>query len=326
MAGVKIVSTGLYHPDNVKENGWFIDYFQQQQIDISGLFGALGQERRFLINNGQENTFTMALAAAQQALDNAHLSADRLDLIVFTSQTPEYLIPTTALKLHHALRAGPQTLTYDMNANCAGLLISLEQVARRMSSSGRSYRALVVGSDYLGPHSHDAIVYQAAFADTAVAVILETSDAACGVIDSEFRINTAVIDNSLFPGRGLSQIHEQTANAGVQFTPFDDSVCVDAACESIQQILDRNNLTQRDIAHWFLSQFSLKNIKSICDKLQLIDASAPFMGHHYGYTATSSPFVPLHHYLSEGRLSRGSYLMLWTIGAGWQSAAVLFQV
>ncbi|KFW98419.1 3-oxoacyl-[acyl-carrier-protein] synthase III C-terminal domain-containing protein [Pectobacterium carotovorum] len=325
MQRVKISGLSLYHPVNHVDNRWFIEYYDKKGVEIGGLLSALGHEKRYLIENNTENTLTMSIEASREVLKNRSWKPEDLNLIVFCSQTPEYLIPATALKIHHALKSGEKTLSYDMNANCAGLLIAVEQVSRVMLSRPDCTRALVVGADYLGAHSYDSPVYHACFSDTAVAILLEKHDGSSGMIDSEFRVQTSVIDNSLFPASGLSAIHGRARSSGIEFTPFDDSVCIDAAADSLIKILERNKLTTDDIKYFFLSQFSIGNIKKLCSALDISQDYAPFIGNQYGYTATNSPFVALHESLKLNRIQRGDNLIFWTVGAGWQSAAVLMK-
>ncbi|WP_350238515.1 3-oxoacyl-[acyl-carrier-protein] synthase III C-terminal domain-containing protein [Pectobacterium colocasium] len=325
MQRVKISGLSLYHPSNHVDNRWFIEYYDKKGVEIGGLLSALGHEKRYLIKDNAENTLTMSIEASCEVLKNNGWKPEDLNLIVFCSQTPEYFIPATALKIHHALKSGEKTLSYDMNANCAGLLIAVEQVSRVMLSRADCTRALVVGADYLGAHSYDSPVYHACFSDTAVAILLEKHDGSSGMIDSEFRVQTSVIDNSLFPASGLSAIHDCERPSGIEFTPFDDSVCIDAAADSLTELLKRNKLTVDDIKYFFLSQFSIGNIKKLCDALGISQENAPFIGNQYGYTATNSPFVALHESLKLNRLQRGDNLIFWTVGAGWQSAAVLMK-
>ncbi|MEQ9869566.1 3-oxoacyl-[acyl-carrier-protein] synthase III C-terminal domain-containing protein [Pectobacterium odoriferum] len=100
---------------------------------------------------------------------------------------------------------------------------------------------------------------------------------------------------------------------------------IDAAADSLIKILERNKLTTDDIKYFFLSQFSIRNIKKLCSALDISQDYAPFIGNQYGYTATNSPFVALHESLKLNRIQRGDNLIFWTVGAGWQSAAVLMK-
>jgi len=328
MGAVRIRDIQVYHPSNEVDNEYFIERFRQRGTEVSGLLRALGRNKRFMIDNPAENTLTMAIEASKSALQSAGLSAGDLDLIIFTSQTPEYLLPSNALKLHNALGGDLNTICYDLNANCAGMLVAVDQASRYMMGNPRIERALVVGADYLTVHSPDQPVYYSNFADSACAVILEAASDTRGLIDSIYQTDTSVIDNSLFPAHGLSNLYREeftAKDAQVQFTPFDDSVCVDSAVDSLRILLERNGIAKEDVGGYLFSQFSLGNVKLVAERLGIDEQKVTYIGDKYGYTATNSPFVALYEALKAGKISRGDYLVFWTVGAGWQNVSLLMQ-
>ncbi|MBN2982508.1 ketoacyl-ACP synthase III [Cohnella algarum] len=328
MGAVRIREVRVYHPSNEVDNEYYIERFRQKGTEVAGLLRALGRNKRFVIDNPAENSLTMAVEAAKSALQGAGLSARDLDLIIFTSQTPEYLLPSNALKLHSALGGDLNTICYDINANCAGMLVGVEQASRYMMGNPRIERALIVGADHFSAHTPEEPVYHSNFADSAAAVILEAAEGTRGFIDSVYQTDTSVIDNSLFPARGLSNLYreELTAkDAQVKFTPFDDSVCVDSAVDSLRILLDRNGIAKEDVGGYLFSQFSLGNVKLVTERLGIEEDKVTYIGDVYGYTAANSPFVALYEALKAGRISRGDYLVFWTVGAGWQNVSMLMQ-
>ncbi|MCC8365899.1 ketoacyl-ACP synthase III [Xenorhabdus sp. PB61.4] len=325
MTRVAIAALGIWHPSTVVDNNWFIEYYAEQGIDVRGLLNSLGYKNRYLIRDSSDTTLTMSVAASNNAIRQLGCQANDLDLVVFASQTPEYLIPSTALKIHHAIGGGERAQAFDINANCAGLLVAIETVSRVMMAHPSCQLALVVGGDYLGAHSSHSPVYHSCFSEAAVAVILHKTEQGNGFIDSENRIQTSVIDNSLFPECGLSNIHQHNISAQVKFTPFDDSICIDVAVESIQLLLSRNNLIIEDIKGFMFSQFSISNIRLLCKALGVDQSKALFIGDKYGYTATNSPFVALYEALERKEIARGDLIVFWSVGAGWQSTAILME-
>jgi 3-oxoacyl-[acyl-carrier-protein] synthase-3 len=328
MRGIQIRNIAIYHPEKVVDNQYYIDLYGKQGIDITGLLSVLGRDKRYVIDNPAENTFTMSVEASQRVLDIAELSGSDLDMIIFTSQTPEYLLPSNALKLHQVLKGAKSTACFDINANCAGMLVAVEQASRYMSANPNINRALVVGADYLSVHSPKEPVYYSNFSESAVAVILEKSEDTLGFIDSVYQTNSYVADNSLFPSRGLSKLYDKDIpvhDQQVKFTPFDDSSCVDSAVESILLLLERNRLSINNIGSFLFSQFSLRNLELVTGKLGINPDKAVYIGDTFGYTATTSPFIALHQALEQGKVSRGDYLLFWTVGAGWQNVSLLFQ-
>ncbi|WP_223068960.1 ketoacyl-ACP synthase III [Paenibacillus caui] len=328
MRGVQIRDIQIYHPANEVDNEYFINYFAERGTDVTGLVTALGRNKRFIIDNPEENTLTMAVQASKLVLDKTGLQAKDVDLIIFTSQTPEYLLPSNALKLHSLLGGDLSTICFDINANCAGMLVAIEQACRYMASNPRVERALVVGGDYLSVHSPEQPVYYSNFAESAVAVILEQAEGTRGLIDSVYQTDTSVIDNSLFPAHGLSNLYreEYTAkDAQVEFTPFDDSVCAESAINSIKILLERNNMDKEEIGGFMFSQFTIGNIKRVSESLGLDMDKVVYIGDKYGYTASTSPLLALYEAVQAGKVKRGDYLVFWTVGAGWQNVSLLLQ-
>ncbi|WP_082651280.1 3-oxoacyl-[acyl-carrier-protein] synthase III C-terminal domain-containing protein [Paenibacillus etheri] len=271
----------------------------------------------------------MGFKAAQKALHEANLLGEDMDMIMFASQTPEYTYPTNALLLHRMLQGKHRTITQDSNANCAGMVSAVEQTSRYMQSNPSIWYALVVGSDYssVNCNTDDEITYPN-FGDAAAAVILERSSEQSGFIDSLYYTDSEGSENIMFPACGLSNIYHEDITPEqirIRWTPFDGTVCVEAAVADMKELLSRNGLTTDDISAFCLSQFSLKNIELIQDGLGLTDEKFIYVGDEFGYTATSSPFIAFQRGVEDGRIKRGDYVFFWSVGAGWQIPTMLYQ-
>jgi 3-oxoacyl-[acyl-carrier-protein] synthase-3 len=111
----------------------------------------------------------------------------------------------------------------------------------------------------------------------------------------------------------------------VKFIPFDDSICVDAASESINTLLSNNGIAPESIKAACFSQLSLPNIKAVAGKTGIDADAAVYIGDEFGYTSTSSPFIALHKAVTTGQLERGDKVLFWTVGAGWQNVAFVME-
>ncbi|NGM80807.1 ketoacyl-ACP synthase III [Paenibacillus sp. 7124] len=329
MAGIRIKDIDIYHPSKRIGNDFFIQHFDEKGIDIRGLLAALGRENRYSIDNEEENSLTMAFEAASNVLEKTGLTGADIDLIAYASQTPEYIFPTNSLMIHRLINGASHTICIDSNANCAGMTAAFEQVSRQMIANPRIRRALVIGSDHVAPHADkNDPVYYANFGDAAAAVILERDENSVGFIDSIYQTDTCVYGNSMFPAEGLANVGRTGVGAGdfnVKFIPFDDSICVDAASESINTLLSNNEIAPESIKVACFSQLSLPNIKAVSGKTGIDSDAAVYIGDEFGYTSTSSPFIALHRAVTTGLLERGDKLLFWTVGAGWQNVAFVME-
>ena len=329
MAGIRIVDIDMYHTETKVHNDFYIEHFDARGVDIRGLLKALGRESRYKIDRDDENSLTMAFEATRNVLAKTGFTGQDIDLIAYASQTPEYIFPTNSLMIHHLIGGAPHTICIDSNANCAGMTAAFEQVARQMLGNPRIKRALIIGSDYIAPHaSPDDPVYFANFGDAAAAVIVERDEHAVGFIDSIYQTDTCVYQNSLFPAEGLAKLGNTGVDAGafhVKFTPFDDSICVDAASDSIRTLLTRNEIRPDEVKAACFSQLSIANIRAVSKNIGIDDEIAIYIGDEFGYTSTSSPFIALHRAITSGKVQRGDKVLFWTVGAGWQNVAMVVE-
>ncbi len=89
---VGIAGTGAYVPDRVVDNAYFEGILDTNDEWIQQRTGVAA--RRY-IADGQENS-DMFVSAAREALENAGMNADELDLIVVATISGDYQMPATA--------------------------------------------------------------------------------------------------------------------------------------------------------------------------------------------------------------------------------------
>ncbi len=326
-----IMGVAYYHPEHKVDNEYFIEHFKELGTDISGLLQATGRHNRYISENPNETMLTMGYNAAKDVLEKTHVKASQLNMLVFSSGTPEYIAPSNALKLHSLLSAGQKCMVYDLNANCAGMLVALEQIARTMRNNPNVKYALLVGSDQLNRYSRytEAISYSN-FGDSACAVMLENVfNTERGFIDSDVYTNSSNHDKILLPAKGMTRvIHDKnlkTEDKLVKWTNFDLDGAFYSAKISIEDTLFRNELTTSNIKKYFLSQFAQKNIEYVCEQLHEDIHKFTFVGDEFGYTGTTSPFLAFARAVEENELSIGDYIVFWTVGAGTTCICLLYQ-
>lgn len=328
---IMIKGVSYYHPENSVDNEYFIEHFKNLGTDIEGLLKATGRKRRYISNNKAENMLTMGYQAASDVLKKTHIKVSQINLLVFSSGTPEYIAPTNAIKLHSMLGAPQRCAVYDLNANCAGMVVAFEQVARVMKSNQNIKYALIVGSEQLNRYAryNEAIAYSN-FGDSACAMLLENVfNTERGFWDSDYYTNSSHHDKILLPAKGMSSVALDrslpTQDKLVKWTPFDLGGAFQSAKISIDELLFRNNLKKTDIKKYFLSQFALKNIKNVCNDLEEELDKFKFIGDEFGYTGTTSPVIAYAKALENEELEIGDYVIFWTVGAGTTCVCVLYQ-
>lgn len=325
MTHIKLSEIALYHPIHNVHNDYFIQHFDEKGKDIRNLLQHIGREKRYRINTPDENGLTMAIQAASKVLKQAHLTGADIDLIVYSTQVPEQSIPMNALFIHQAIQGKHQSLAYDLNANCAGMSVAVEEASRTMLSNPRMQRALIIGSDHFSPilNPEDEVSYPF-FGDLAVAVVLEKTEESTGFMDAIHYIDSTDPTNMMFPAQGLANLIAGNTHSYMQTAPFDDSEMYPHVYDSIREILQQYNLSPSDVKCCF-SQSNKANLKMIQDQIGFSEDQFIFVADQFGYTGTSSPFLALHEGIKTGNIQRGDYVLFWTIGTGYEFITMLYQ-
>jgi len=329
---VKVNRIEYYHPNSKFSNDYFLNHFSEQGIDISGLLEVTGREHRYISEDFQENSLTMAIKASEKVIENAKISVDDIQLVVFVSTTPEYLSPTNAIKIHEALGLGKNVNAYDMNGNCTGMIIAFDQVSRVMKTNNFIKYALVVGSDQLVRYSRqtEPITY-ANFGESSCAVLLENVESEISnFIDSSSYVDSTLCNYINFPPEGFSKFlpteeYTDKHNRIIEWIDFDTDDAFASSIDSINEILARNNLTKSNVKLYCLSQFAKKNIDLIRTALEEPEEKFPYIGNKFGYTGVTSPFMALTDSIEKNKISRGDYVILWTVGAGVVASCILLR-
>lgn len=323
---MRLSNSYLYVPTTKESNELVIQEFEERGISMQKIQNSLGRSNRYLVAEEEdENTLTMSVKAARKVLKNSGISINEIDMIVFVSSTPEYTMPTNAIKIHYALGAKNQTLCYDINSNCIGGFVALDQVSKYMANSDFAKKALIVCAEKFSDKSGlDNPITRFCFSDSAFAFIVEKDDSSSGLIDVMYHTDSSFVDTILFPPNGHSCYN--FSDEMYWDTNFDGSGSVNFALNTMDTFLERNNLKINDIDLFLFSQLSMKNIQTITNHYQIPPNKAPFYGNEYAYTGASSPFVALdQHQKNVKKLEEGDNVLIWTLGAGYQAGLMLWK-
>ncbi len=326
--GVRLSCIDVCHGSKVVSNDFYIKHFEQQDKDVRHLLeDVMGRDERYMFDEG-ENSLSLAIKAAKSVLDKANLQGSDIDVLVYSSILSEYVSPPTSILLHKELNLKENVMCFDMNANCAGMGVALENISNYLISSKHAKMALIVGCDDDNSlcDTNNEICY-GNYGHSACAIILEKVDEDCGVIDTEYYINTEVSDKVLYPSNGFSSFFE-SRNADelwLKWTPFDTGVFMYPATEIMTKVIKNAGLTKNDISMFCLSQLAVTNTKKIRELMGLDDDKTIYIGNEYGYTGTTSPFIALYESIERGKIKRGDYIVFWTFGAGSQSIVMLYK-
>src|SRR5512139_4140911 len=138
---VQILGTGSYVPERVVTNAEVDSLIGETTGEW--LIANVGiRERRWM--SPDQVTSDLIAEASQKAIARAGITASDLDLIIVSTDTPDYLSPGTSVVVQAKLgaeRAG----CYDINSACAGWVTALDQGARYLMTETAKKYILVAG-------------------------------------------------------------------------------------------------------------------------------------------------------------------------------------
>jgi 3-oxoacyl-[acyl-carrier-protein] synthase-3 len=275
-------------------------------------------ERR--VAGPKESTSSLAIRAAQQALQVADLNPRELDLVIVATTSPDYPMPSVAAMVQDgigAARAG----AFDLNAACSGFVYALS-VAHSMIASGTFDNILVVGAETLSRWvdwtDRGTCVL---FGDGAGAVVLQRTEMETG-------IRSCVLGSD---GSGVGLLHVPAGGSRTPLTPeliqsrqgyikmkgsevyrFAVHVMVQAA----QQALAAAGMSIDEIDLFIPHQANIRIIQSAMKTLKVPPEKIFTNVERYGNTSAASIPIALCEAISEGRVKSGANLLLVGFGAG----------
>ena len=325
-ARVKISALGTYVPPRILSNA---DLEKMVETSNDWILERTGIRERHLVDKGVA-TSDLAIEAAKNALAQRGLLPTDVEAILVATVTPDMLFPSTACLVQHKLGA-KGAWGFDLSAACSAFLYALQTGAQYVST-GMHKRVLVIGSDVMS----SIIDYTdratcVIFGDGAGAVILEpTEEDSLGLIDYIHEIDGSGACSLYMPGGGsLHPSTLETVDKKMHYVHQDGQAvfkfAVRKQTELCEKLLERNGLKGRDIDAFIPHQANRRIIMATADRLDLRPESIIVNIDRYGNTTAATIPLAMETARQEGKLKKGSLVLLASVGAGFTVGATLLR-
>lgn len=317
-----IISTGGALPEKTVTNNdlsALVDTNDQWITERTGI-------RTRQISTGQSAT-SLAQQAAMQAIERSGLKPEDIDLVIFSTITPDSLVPSAACRLRNALGIG-HAVAFDINAACTGFIYALA-IADSMMKNSSMKNALVVGCELLSRITEwtdrSTCVL---FGDGAGAAVLQSRPDAKGILDAfldgENDANgslTCDINYDATPFCSEKLNHDKIEMNGQAVFRY----AVGAMNKSILAVLEKAGKTPADIDWIVPHQANLRIIDSAVKKLKIPREKFFTNLDHCGNTSSASIPMALNALMETGKVKKGDLIVLTGFGGGFTSGAILFE-
>lgn len=328
LAGIKVLGTGMATGSNKINN---CD-LAKLGCDSDWIVQRTGIKSRYHTDKDQAVS-DMCITAARKCLANSNVDANSIDLIVIGTMTPDHASPSTACLVQAALDS--PAMAMDLNAACSGFVYSLI-TASQFIATGSAKCALVVGADMISmiADPNDLKTYPL-FGDGAGAVLLTSDsnpnqDSASGILDFHLAAEGKHGSSLLVPAGGSRMpLSKEVLDNRMQYLKMDGKPVFKWAVriipEAIQGALNRTGMTLDDIDLVIPHQANIRIIDAAIETLG-IDPEKVFVNvDRYGNTSAASIPIALHEAVEQGRIERGSNVLMVGFGAGLTWGSCLFR-
>jgi len=322
----KISALGTYVPPRILSNA---DLEKLVETSNEWILERTGIRERHLVDKGVA-TSDLAVEAAKKALADRGLQATDIEAILVATVTPDMLFPSTACLVQNKLGA-KGAWGFDLSAACSAFLYALQTGAQYVST-GMHKRVLVIGSDVMS----SIIDYTdratcVIFGDGAGAVVLEPADEdSVGLIDYMHEVDGSGACSLYMPGGGsLNPSTRETVDKKMHYVHQDGQAvfkfAVRKQTELCEKLLQRNGLKGSDIDAFIPHQANRRIIMATADRLGLKPESIVVNIDRFGNTTAGTIPLAMDTARQEGKLKKGSLVLLASVGAGFTVGATLLR-
>ena len=326
-SSVVISGVGAYLPKRLLTNKELTSIVDTSEEWIFSRTGIVARH----IAADDEASSDLGVMAAKEAIKDANLTPEDIDLLVVATITPDMEFPSTAALLQAKLGL-KNIMAFDVVAACSGFLYSIEVVAK-MLASGAYKRALVVGAEKLtSVVDWEDRTTCVLFGDGAGAFVLENSEkSGLTVIDSILGVDGSNPDILCIPAGGSKMpASEESVKNRLHFMKMNGKevfkVAVKWMEQSVIDLLKRNNLTKEDIACLIPHQANLRIIEMLAQRLDLPRNKVYCNLEKVGNTSAASIPIAFAEARTKNYFEGGGYIVLVAFGGGLTWGATLIKI
>ncbi|HRO48268.1 ketoacyl-ACP synthase III [Agriterribacter sp.] len=286
-----------------------------------------------------EFTSDLAVAAAQNLFNEDNLNPADIDYLILCTQSPDYFLPATACVVHERLQLSSTAGAIDINQGCSGFVYGIG-LAKGLIAAGDVSNVLLITAETYSRFLHpEDKGNRSIFGDAAAAVLISANPAG-GKIDKVVLGTDGKGAKNLIVKNGAMRF-PKTADKSMQEDKegniFNDNYLYMNGAEIfnftlesvpvlVKNILERNNLQQEDIDLFIFHQANRFMLEYLRKKIKISPERFYIYMEHCGNTVSSTIPIAMKQALLEGKIKRGSKVLVAGFGVGysWGGAVLRF--
>lgn len=328
----KISGVGAYVPENV-----FTNFDLEKMLDTSDewIQQRTGIVKRHWVSP-ETATSDLALKASEEALADAGLKAQDIDMIILATLSPDHDFPGCGCFLQHKLGLS-DIPAFDIRQQCSGFIYGLS-MAKCFIESGQYQNILLVGAEIHSkgldktPNGRNVAVL---FGDGAGAAVISRSDDDSELVGFDLHAQgehakELWVSAPGYAHPGKERITKEMLDEGLQYPYMNGrnvfTHAVKRMSESLSNTLKKNEMSVESIDLFLFHQANMR-INDKVGEYMGIDQEKVFNTiQDYGNTTAATIPIGMRDAKRAGRLKKGMTVGLAAFGAGftWASGVIKY--
>lgn len=278
------------------------------------------------IASENESSLDLALNAAEKLLNS--FNRETIDFVLFCTQSPEYLLPTSACIIQDKLKLKNSIGAIDFNLGCSGYIYGLA-LAKGLINSGISRNVLLLTAEtYSKFIATEDVSNRSIFGDAGTATLIGYSD--------EEHIGEFVLGTD---GKGAENLIVKKPTAKDNYKLFENecptiymngpeifNFTIETIPPLIKETWSKNNCSFEDIKYLILHQANKYILDFLISNMGIDSDKCHVDMINYGNTVSNTIPIALKDSLDRKTISEGDLVQLAGFGVGYSWGSVVVKI
>lgn len=328
-----IKDISYYLPENVVTNDMLVSDFPEWSVDK--IASKIGVNKRHVAVS-DETASDLAIKAAEELFKNGTVRKEDIDFILFCTQSPDYILPTSACIIQDKLGLPTNIGALDFNLGCSGYVYGLS-LAKGLILGGIARNVLLLTGETYNKHIHPKDKgNRTIFGDAATATTVSTKGFA-EIKDFSLGTNGKGAENLIIKTGGCrnpqktGDLHFDENNAPVSsdYLYMNGSEIFSFTLEAVpalvKDVLLKNGHDQEEIDLFVFHQANKYMLNFLRKKIKIKEEKFYYCTADYGNTVSSTIPIALKEAIKENNIHPGNKVLIAGFGVGYSWGGTILQ-
>jgi 3-oxoacyl-[acyl-carrier-protein] synthase-3 len=304
---VTLKGVGSYLPAKVVTN---TQVAEKVDTTEEWIYDKLGIKERRVVE--EELPSNLGYNAAINALKDASMDIEDIDMMIIATSSPEQISPPTSCVIHNKFNTSKNIPAFDINAVCSGFVYALTLAASLIES--KTYKnILIISTEAYSKITNWEDQHAVFFGDGAGAVVMGPSEE--GWMYSKLEANGR--------GTGMTGFNLPLSSTFIMRGKEVWNQAIKVLPESLKSVLKETETSIDEIKMLVPHQPSINILKVIAQELSIPMERVKTVMHKYANIAGASIPIALDEAIKDREIVEGDKIMFTAIGSGWSWGSIL---